>query len=66
MAMIPWMENTARVIANVRWGGGRGRFEKDPRFIAESAESHLREKGYGSFFGPELEFFVFDKVELDV
>jgi glutamine synthetase len=66
MAMIPWMENTARVLANVRWGGGRGRFEKDPRFIAESAEAYQKERGFKSFYGPELEFFVFDRVELDV
>jgi glutamine synthetase len=66
MAMIPWMEKTARVLANVHWGGGRGRFEKDPRFIAESAEKYQKEHGFSSFYGPELEFFIFDKVELDV
>ena len=33
------MTRTARVLANVRWGGGRGRFEKRCRFIAESAEA---------------------------
>lgn len=66
MALIPWMPNTARIIANIMWGGGKGRFERDPRFIAEEAEKYQNSMGYKSFYGPELEFFVFDKVELDV
>ncbi|VVB76675.1 Glutamine synthetase [uncultured archaeon] len=66
MTMVPWMPNTARVLANVMWGGGRGRFEKDPRHIAEQAEIYQRKHGFSSFFGPELEFFIFDKVEMDV
>jgi len=66
MALIPWNEGVARVITQVHWGGGRGRFERDPRHIAEEAEKKQLEEGYVSYFGPELEFFVFDKVELDV
>lgn len=42
----------------------RSRFEKDPRFVSEKAEkflvgSNIADKAY---FGPELEFFIFDKV----
>jgi len=66
MALVPWNEGVARVITQVHWGGGKGRFEKDPRFIAEEAERKQSEEGYVSYFGPELEFFIFDKVELDV
>jgi L-glutamine synthetase (EC 6.3.1.2) len=65
MALIPWTPGVARVITEVHWGGGKGRFERDPRNIAETAEKHQENEGYVSFFGPELEFFIFDKVELD-
>ncbi|BAK54552.1 type I glutamate--ammonia ligase [Sulfurisphaera tokodaii] len=66
MAVIPWNEGIARVITQVFWGGGKGRFERDPRHIAEEAEKKQSEEGYISYFGPELEFFIFDKVDLDV
>lgn len=66
LALIPWSPGVARVINKVFWGGGKGRFERDPRFIAEEAERYQAEQGYISYYGPELEFFIFDKVELDV
>ncbi|MBP1357039.1 MAG: type I glutamate--ammonia ligase [Sulfolobus sp.] len=66
MALVPWNEGVARVITQVHWGGGKGRFERDPRHIAEEAEKKQSDEGYISYFGPELEFFVFDKVDLDV
>ncbi len=66
LAVIPWMPNTARVLTKVMWGGGKGRFERDPRGVAERAEKYQAENGYSSFYGPEPEFFIFDKVELDV
>ena len=66
MALVPWNEGIVRVITQVHWGGGKGRFERDPRYIAEEAERKQSEEGYVSYFGPELEFFIFDKVDLDV
>jgi glutamine synthetase len=66
LALVPWHPNTVRMISKVFWGQGKGRFERDPRFIAEEAERYQQELGYTSFFGPELEFFIFDKVELDI
>ncbi len=65
MTLIPWMPNVARVMAKVMLGSGRGRFERDPRHIAEEAESYQKGKGYKSFYGPEPEFFIFDKVDID-
>ncbi len=41
------------------------RFEKDPRTIAQAAEKFLKESGTAdaAYFGPEAEFFIFDRVE---
>ena len=64
--LIPWSQSIARILCEVHWGGSKGRFEKDPRAIAEAAEARQKELGYKSFFGPELEFFIFDKVDMDV
>ena len=43
------------------------RFERDPRYIAQKAEAYLKDSKIAdvSFFGPELEFFVFDSVSFD-
>ncbi|MXX21223.1 MAG: type I glutamate--ammonia ligase [Cenarchaeum sp. SB0661_bin_35] len=67
-AIIPWLtENrTARLICDVYWGEGRGRLSRDPRGIAQRAEKFIEDAGYGSYWGPEVEFFVFDKVHWDV
>ncbi|WP_217221079.1 type I glutamate--ammonia ligase [Ignicoccus islandicus] len=61
---------TARFIAQIFWGGYKKgeapRFEKDPRYIAERAESYLAEQGYKAYFGPEVEFTLFDKLKVDI
>lgn len=43
------------------------RFERDPRYISEKAEAYLQKTGLASaaYFGPELEFFLFDDVRYD-
>ncbi len=40
-------------------------YEKDPRGVAARAEAHLRNLGFAdtSYWGPELEFFIFDTVK---
>jgi len=69
-AIIPWsseQHRTARFICGVYWGFGRGRLDRDPRYIAQKAEEHLKDEGFTtSYWGPEVEFFVFDKVGWDV
>ena len=68
-ALIPWMTDnkTARLLCDVYWGMGRGRLERDPRGIAQKAEKYLKTQGFDySSWGPEVEFFVFDKVHWDV
>jgi len=43
------------------------RYEKDPRYIAKKANLYLNSTGLADtcYFGPELEFFIFDNVRFD-
>jgi glutamine synthetase len=59
----PW--GTTMMLSEVHEGGGRGRFERDPRHIAERTEAYMREMGFKCYFGPELEFFVVKRVDGD-
>jgi glutamine synthetase len=67
---LPWSSDslkTGRMICDVSWGYGMGRFFRDPRWIAQRAEEEARKLGYDTtYWGPEIEFFVFDKVSWDV
>ena len=69
-AIIPWILGdlkTARMICDVHWGYGGGRLSRDPRSIAQQAEKMLNAAGFSfSYWGAEVEFFVFDKVTWDV
>ncbi|MEM4328882.1 MAG: glutamine synthetase beta-grasp domain-containing protein, partial [Candidatus Caldarchaeum sp.] len=68
-AVIPWSldgKRTARMLCDVYKGYGGGRFSRDPRYVAQKAEEYLKTLGYDtSYWGPEIEFFVFDKVQWD-
>jgi glutamine synthetase len=58
---------TARMICDISLGFGRGRFQRDPRNVAQKAEEKLKTMGYSdSLWGPEVEFFVFDSATWDV
>ncbi len=67
---LPWTAqdvSTSRLICDVSWGYGMGRFPKDPRHIAQKAESEAKNLGYDiTYWGPEIEFFVFDRVSWNV
>lgn len=68
-AIIPWggIENkTARILCDIYMGYGGGRLNKDPRYIAQKADGYAREHGFASYWGPEVEFFVFKRASWDV
>ncbi len=68
-AIIPWIikDKTARLLCDILAGGKlREQFKKDPRGIAKRAQEYVRQQGYHqSYWGPEIEFFVFDKLEVN-
>ncbi|MEW5841001.1 MAG: type I glutamate--ammonia ligase, partial [Thermoproteota archaeon] len=68
-ATMRWIDQakTARLICDILSGGSkRDTFPRDPRGLAKKAEAHCRDRGYDtSYWGPEVEFFVFDKLEVN-
>lgn len=64
--ILPWSPKRARMIADIYLSMGRGRFPKDPRYIAEKAMQYVAENGYTAFFGPEVEFMILNSIEIDI
>lgn len=67
-SILPWYKDykVARMLCNVYSDYGNEEFSKDPRYVAKRAEEYLKEIGIGtSFWGPEVEFFVFDGITID-
>jgi glutamine synthetase len=58
---------TLTMICNVRDPVTLETYSRDPRYVAQKAEAHLRESGIGDtiYFGPEPEFFIFNNVRFD-
>ena len=58
-------EPTLKMICNVVDPVTRERYTRDPRYVATKAEAYLHASGIAdkAFFGPELEFFLFDHVQ---
>ena len=59
---------TLSLLCNVLDPLTREEYDRDPRLIAQRAEAYLVESGIADtvYFGPEAEFFVFDKVSYDL
>ncbi|MBI1756475.1 MAG: type I glutamate--ammonia ligase [Fimbriimonas ginsengisoli] len=65
MFMDPFTEvQTAVIICDVIDPQSRQRYSRDPRHVAYKAEEYLKKSGLGDtcYFGPEAEFFVFDRL----
>lgn len=65
VAVDPFQEKTITVIADIRDPLTSSNYSRDPRYVTIKAENYLKSSGVGdvSYWGPELEFFVFDSVE---
>ncbi|MDW8059826.1 MAG: type I glutamate--ammonia ligase [Thermomicrobium sp.] len=59
---------TLAIICNVVDPETRQPYSRDPRYVAQKAEAYLRATGIAdtSYWGPEIEFFMFDHVSYDV
>jgi len=68
LATIPWNPEaggTVRFICDVRLGATAEPYDHDPRAVARKTEGVLASAGYDtSYWGPEVEFFIFDSVQL--
>ncbi len=60
-------EPTLTMICNIVDPITKEKYTRDPRYIAQKAESYLKSTKIGdvSFFGPEPEFFIFDDIRYD-
>jgi glutamine synthetase len=58
---------TLVMIADVQDPVTKQRYDRDPRYIAKKAQMYLNSTGIADtcYFGPELEFFIFDNVRFD-
>src|SRR5712691_24592 len=64
----PMLEiSTLSLICNVLDPITREPYSRDPRHIAQKAEAYLKKSGLAdtSYWGPELEFYIFDDVRYD-
>jgi glutamine synthetase len=64
----PFMKTkTLSLICNIVDPITKEAYSRDPRYIAQKAENYLKSTGIGdtAFFGPEAEFFIFDRVRFD-
>jgi len=62
-----FQHTTLSMICDIQDPITRQRYSRDPRSVARKAEEHLRATGIAdrACFGPELEFFIFDRVRYD-
>lgn len=63
-AKLPWSEGFGRLICGVYLSSER--FAKDPRYVAEKLDYLLASNNLNPFVSAELEFFIFDKVSVEV
>lgn len=64
VAVDPFAERTATIVADIRDPVTVSDYSRDPRYVARKAEQYLKDSGVGdvSNWGPEIEFFIFDSV----
>jgi len=62
-----YKEPSLVLIGNIFDPMTREAYTRDPRYIAQKAESYLKRTGIGdtAFIGPEAEFFIFDNIRFE-
>ena len=66
--MDPFTEHpTLSLVCNVIDAVTRESYSRDPRYVAQKAEKYLKSSGIAdiSYWGPEIEFFIFDSIRFD-
>ena len=66
--MDPFTEHpTLSLVCNVIDAVTRESYSRDPRYVAQKAEKYLKSSGLAdiSYWGPEIEFFIFDSIRFD-
>ena len=66
--MDPFTEHpTISFVCNVLDAITREPYSRDPRYVTQKAEKYLKSSGLAdiSYWGPEIEFFIFDSVRFD-
>ncbi|TQD24948.1 type I glutamate--ammonia ligase [Methanolobus vulcani] len=64
-AILPWSKDkggVARIICDIEMPDGR-HFEADPRYVLKKVMKEAEDMGFSLNVGPELEFFLFEKVD---
>src|SRR5438477_137229 len=64
----PFTEHpTLSLVCNVIDAVTREPYSRDPRYVAQKAEKYLKSSGIAdiSYWGPEIEFFIFDNIRFD-
>jgi glutamine synthetase len=58
---------TLSIICDIKDPVTKAEYTRDPRYVARKAEKYLKSTGIAetSYWGPELEFFIFDDVRYD-
>ncbi|MDA8144433.1 MAG: glutamine synthetase beta-grasp domain-containing protein, partial [Thermaerobacter sp.] len=58
---------TLSIVCNVRDPITGEDYSRDPRFVAQKAEAYLKKSGVAdvSYWGPEVEFYIFDDIRFD-
>ncbi|MBI2459228.1 MAG: type I glutamate--ammonia ligase [Parcubacteria group bacterium] len=58
----PFSQNTLVLIGDIYDGKTKNPYTLDPRQVAKKASAYLKQKNFTAYFGPELEFFIFDNI----
>ncbi len=58
--VVPWLEDTAKVICDARWGPGEP-IKATPRYVLKSLLDEAGKMGYEVLMGHEFEFYLLDR-----